>query len=271
MGFADFSHTVFSGQRELLVLVEATPEERKRWFRRVLGIDSLKEEGGETLREEARTARDELLLIGGRMGEMDPGSVRAEHEELGKAIAATGETLRSLEGELKALEDRRRSLEEEMQRLRNLEREAIRIAAMIQNREGESTRIKEELAGISREVQVLENQREEFGRLAASEEGFGALRDQFEAGRAKSLRYQALQAQEAGTRSLAGEVQETLARLKEEDDSLGRDEERLRALAVENRTLAAEELQGAILREIERFEAGARATDDRTIVVLKRD
>jgi len=47
-------------------------------------------------------------------------------------------------------------------------------------------------------------------------------------------------------------------------------EERLRALAVENRTLAAEELQNAILREIERFEAGARATDDRTIVVLKR-
>jgi serine phosphatase RsbU (regulator of sigma subunit) len=47
-------------------------------------------------------------------------------------------------------------------------------------------------------------------------------------------------------------------------------EESLRALAVRNRTLAAEELQAAILREIERFEAGARATDDRTIVVLKR-
>jgi sigma-B regulation protein RsbU (phosphoserine phosphatase) len=48
-------------------------------------------------------------------------------------------------------------------------------------------------------------------------------------------------------------------------------EERLRALAVEKRTLDAESLQQAILREIERFEAGARATDDRTIVVLKRD
>jgi sigma-B regulation protein RsbU (phosphoserine phosphatase) len=47
-------------------------------------------------------------------------------------------------------------------------------------------------------------------------------------------------------------------------------EERLRALAVANRTLDAESLQQAILREIERFEAGARATDDRTIVVLKR-
>ncbi len=48
-------------------------------------------------------------------------------------------------------------------------------------------------------------------------------------------------------------------------------EESLIALAVRSRTLDAEALQEAILREIERFEAGARATDDRTIVVLKRD
>ncbi len=46
--------------------------------------------------------------------------------------------------------------------------------------------------------------------------------------------------------------------------------ERLEALAVRSRTLDAESLQNAILREIELFEAGARATDDRTIVVLKR-
>jgi serine phosphatase RsbU (regulator of sigma subunit) len=47
-------------------------------------------------------------------------------------------------------------------------------------------------------------------------------------------------------------------------------EESLRALAVTNRTMDAESLQQSILQEIERFEAGARATDDRTIVVLKR-
>jgi len=47
-------------------------------------------------------------------------------------------------------------------------------------------------------------------------------------------------------------------------------EESLIPLAVKSRTLDAEGLQNAILREIERFEAGARATDDRTIVVLRR-
>ncbi|HEX9187511.1 MAG TPA: SpoIIE family protein phosphatase [Vicinamibacteria bacterium] len=48
-------------------------------------------------------------------------------------------------------------------------------------------------------------------------------------------------------------------------------EESLIPLAVKSRTLDAESLQNVILREIERFEAGARATDDRTIVVLRRE
>jgi sigma-B regulation protein RsbU (phosphoserine phosphatase) len=48
-------------------------------------------------------------------------------------------------------------------------------------------------------------------------------------------------------------------------------EEGLVPFVVRSRALGAEALQNAILREIEGFEAGARATDDRTIVVLKRD
>jgi serine phosphatase RsbU (regulator of sigma subunit)/pSer/pThr/pTyr-binding forkhead associated (FHA) protein len=53
-----------------------------------------------------------------------------------------------------------------------------------------------------------------------------------------------------------------------EDEEFG--EEKLIALVVASRTLGSRELQDAILRELERFEAGARATDDRTLVVLKR-
>jgi sigma-B regulation protein RsbU (phosphoserine phosphatase) len=47
-------------------------------------------------------------------------------------------------------------------------------------------------------------------------------------------------------------------------------EESLTALAVRSRGLGASALLDTILREIERFEAGARASDDRTLVVLKR-
>jgi serine phosphatase RsbU (regulator of sigma subunit)/pSer/pThr/pTyr-binding forkhead associated (FHA) protein len=47
-------------------------------------------------------------------------------------------------------------------------------------------------------------------------------------------------------------------------------EESLTALAVRSRAQGASALLDTILREIERFEAGARASDDRTLVVLKR-
>jgi sigma-B regulation protein RsbU (phosphoserine phosphatase) len=47
-------------------------------------------------------------------------------------------------------------------------------------------------------------------------------------------------------------------------------ESRLVALAVQKRDLGAEELQAAILAELERYAEGARATDDRTMIVLKR-
>jgi sigma-B regulation protein RsbU (phosphoserine phosphatase) len=47
-------------------------------------------------------------------------------------------------------------------------------------------------------------------------------------------------------------------------------EERLCALATAKRDIDAAELQAAILRDIESFEAGAAPTDDRTLVVLRR-
>jgi serine phosphatase RsbU (regulator of sigma subunit) len=53
-----------------------------------------------------------------------------------------------------------------------------------------------------------------------------------------------------------------------EGDEFG--EDKLIALAVERRELDAKALQDAIFQEIERFEAGAGATDDRTLVVLRR-
>jgi serine phosphatase RsbU (regulator of sigma subunit) len=48
-------------------------------------------------------------------------------------------------------------------------------------------------------------------------------------------------------------------------------EDKLVALAVAGRAKGADAVQNGILCEIEKFEQGARATDDRTLVVLKRE
>ncbi len=48
-------------------------------------------------------------------------------------------------------------------------------------------------------------------------------------------------------------------------------EDKLVTLVVSTRSKGADAVQAAILSEIEGFEQGARATDDRTLVVLKRE
>ena len=55
------------------------------------------------------------------------------------------------------------------------------------------------------------------------------------------------------------------------DDDLEFGEEGLMRVAVDGRTLDAAGLRDRILGELETFAAGAKATDDRTLIVLKRD
>jgi exonuclease SbcC len=230
MGHADFRHTIFSGQRELLTLVEATPEERKRWFRRVLGIDSLKDEGGEILRGEIVAAREEMLLLEGRLGENEPEAIHGQMVDLAARIAGTDQALRSLDEELTAFGARRRALETEMSDLRDREKESLRLRTMIRNRDEERARIQEELGGITREIEALEVQKGEFEVLEASEPGFEDWRTRLEASRERRVRFQILSAGEALTGALVADVEKALERLRDEEASLGRDEKRLEAL-----------------------------------------
>jgi exonuclease SbcC len=230
MGHADFRNTIFSGQKDLLTLVEATPEVRKSWFRKVLGIDSLKEEGGGILRDEVRAARDQILLIEGRLEEIHPEAIRAELEDLAKRITATDGMIRSLEDELKTFKGRRRNLEEEIRRLRELEREELSIRTEIRSRQEERARIEDELARITRDIDALGEHRQEFKSLAASEPGFEALRGRFEASKERNFRFQELQSTETQIRTRMDEEKESLGRLREEDIGLGLDEQRLQSL-----------------------------------------
>jgi serine phosphatase RsbU (regulator of sigma subunit) len=55
------------------------------------------------------------------------------------------------------------------------------------------------------------------------------------------------------------------------NDDLEFGEEGLMSVAVEGRSKDAAGLRDQILLELELFAAGAKATDDRTLIVLKRD
>ncbi|MDD1664195.1 MAG: AAA family ATPase, partial [Methanomicrobiales archaeon] len=231
MGHADFRHTIFSGQHELLTLVESMPEERKRWFRRVLGIDSLKEEGGGILRDEVRAAQDEVLQINGRLDGSDPEEIKRELEETGRRIAEAELEIRRLGGEERSLKRARVSLRREEKGVREREKKDHSTRSLIKAREEQAEGVKKELGEIGGKLAALEGHREEFQGLLTGEAGFETLQDRCNASKERARTFQDLMTREAEKRERICEREEELARLGEEDARLGRDEETIRALA----------------------------------------
>jgi DNA repair exonuclease SbcCD ATPase subunit len=231
MGHADFRRTIFSGQKELLAMVEATPEERKRWFRKVLGIDSLKEGGGEILRGSVQAAREELLKIEGRLRGSDPAEIRKEMALVSQRISDVILEAKVLRGAEQALAATRASLQEEEKNHRSRERKDLSTRSLIRAREGEAAELERDLGKIRTALAALEVSRDEFRDLLAAETGFPALQERYAESAERERRFRELASKDAEKKERLADVEEELARLGAEDACLARDEERVRDLA----------------------------------------
>ncbi|MDD1664583.1 MAG: AAA family ATPase, partial [Methanomicrobiales archaeon] len=231
MGHADFRHTIFSGQKELLTLVEATPEERKRWFRRVLGIDSLKEEGGEILREEIRNTRDRVLQIKGRLEGVDETDILKQLDKATGGKAQAEKEMIRLEEEERALRKTIGSLDEEQKGLRERETKDHSTRALIRARDEEAAGVDRELGRIRREMAALSAWEEEWRTVSAKESSFEAEKENYNASKERARTYQDLIAREGDKRERLNECERDLAHFREDANRLGRDEELILTLA----------------------------------------
>jgi DNA repair protein SbcC/Rad50 len=231
MGQADFRHTIYSGQRELDALLDARPEERKRWFRRVLGIDSLKETGGEILRVETAAARDELLGIEGRLRETDADGLRGAIAEAVQGVANRDHEIGNLQGEEQALGRARASLEEDLKGHREREKRDHGTRSLIQAKEKEAAGLERKIGETREKLAALEGARQEYRELAEREAGFLALHDRFTESTARSQAFQELTARMSERRERITESERELARLRDMDARLNEDEQRVRDLA----------------------------------------
>ena len=231
MGYADFRHTIFSGQRELLILVEAKPEERKRWFRRVLGIDSLKDEGGEILRGEAEEARQKILLIEGRLEGASRDDLESRLGETERQIANADLEIAELGEEEKRLAGARVSLQEEAKIQRDRERQDHGARSLIRAGEGEAGELAKELEKVRATLARLRVTGKEFEHLRTLEDEFPLHQERYNASMEKyrTMRELAVREKEKEERIAGGK--EELTRLRDEETRLARDEEEIRALA----------------------------------------
>jgi DNA repair exonuclease SbcCD ATPase subunit len=231
MGQADFRHTIFSGQKELLALLDATPEGRKQWFRKVLGIDSLKDRGGEILRVEAAAARDELLRIEGRLADTDARGIQRAIEEAGQGITVHDREIGDLIDRERALGTARASLEEEMGGHREREKKDHALRSLIEVKEKEAAGLEGNLAETRRLLAALDGTRQEYEDLAGRETGFLAIHERYMMSTGRSRTFQELTARISEKEGQIAEGEGELACLQDEDARLRRDGEMVLILA----------------------------------------
>ncbi|MDD1654715.1 MAG: SMC family ATPase [Methanomicrobiales archaeon] len=231
MGPRDFMHTIFSAQKDLAALLDATPGARKAWFRKVLGVDALKERGGEMLRQEMAEAERQAMLLEGRLQAVDPETLLREQSEADGAIAALAESIRTREEEESTLGERRAALEEDLRARQQRKEQDLLIRTRITSAESEGERIRRELGRVQGEMAALGSKRHEFRSLSAREAEFPALRERYDASTVKARRFQELSAEEKVERNQQEKIGKELERLGKEMELRERDHALLRDLA----------------------------------------
>jgi len=244
MGPADFRHTIFSGQKDLSALLDTNREKRKDWFRKLLGIDSLKDDGGWILKEErdSLAARQERFL--GTLEGINPETVKERLDATGQEIQETEESGAQFRREAIVLENRDSEL---ARRLRDLEEARAHLATLIGERDHlrtEVQRLQADQEVLTREIADLERKTEEYGLLRDMEPAFGESKAALEDMRRRSTekervtgqmeaagaRLQELESQLALTRGELSRIQKDEAALEEIKPKLARREELLARL-----------------------------------------
>jgi exonuclease SbcC len=227
MGPADFRHTIFSGQKDLSALLDTNREKRKAWFRKVLGIDFLKDDGGKILREERETlaARRERLV--GILEGIGPDIVRERLDAVCREIQSAEDLEASLKRRALTLESRIPDLESRIRDLEEAQGRHTLLTGELNHLRTESHHLRREREALDREIADLTGKVKEYQDLQARESAFGESRAALEEMRRRGTVQERLaeQGEAAGARLKELEIQlattaEDLARIREDEGTL---------------------------------------------------
>ncbi len=169
MGPGDFRNTIYAGQKELLALIETRAGSRKDWFMQVLGIDYLKKDSMEDLKQVIDAREGAFRELSGRLQELDADGVRDRLAALRTGLAgAEEESERAGAGERSAaelLEHARR----ERDRLLSVRDRYLHFTREEEVLAGEIARLRTEFLEAEGEIakrQLLQAELEELALLA---------------------------------------------------------------------------------------------------------
>ncbi|PKL56124.1 MAG: SMC family ATPase [Methanomicrobiales archaeon HGW-Methanomicrobiales-6] len=239
MGPGDFRNTIYAGQKELLALIESRAGSRKDWFMQVLGIDYLKKDSMEDLKEVIDAREGAYRELSGRLQELDADRIRDRLAALRAGLAGAEE-----EGE-KALAAERAAAEEldgarqERDRLLSVRDRYLHLAR-------EEKVLADEIERLQSECREGEAEIADRQRLQAELEELAHLADRYESLKAEVA---ALAEEKARADRLALEANAAEEQVREYGERHAKIEAELAALAEDERAVAG------LTREVAEWQA----------------
>jgi len=228
MGPGDFRNTIYAGQKELLALLESRAGSRKDWFMQVLGIDYLKKDSMEELKEVIDAREGAYRELSGRLQELDADGIRGRLAALRAGLAGAEEEVERAAAAERSAGEALEHARQERDRLLSVRDRYLHLAR-------EEKALADEIARLRSECREEETEIAERQRLQAELEELALLADRYEPLKAEVA---ALAEQKARADRLALEASAVEEHIREYDERRAKVEAELAALAEDEKAVA---------------------------------
>ena len=133
MGPVDFRNTVYAAQKDLLTLLEADPAKRREWFLRALGIDYLKTESQEILKERIEAKNGKLQMLEGECKALIERQAVQDDQSLLEQVTGYRETIANLKKKQEVQAEKKNHIEEDFKTFSEQKMEHTRLSERCQS------------------------------------------------------------------------------------------------------------------------------------------
>jgi exonuclease SbcC len=204
MGPVDFKNTIYSGQKDLLTLLENTPGKRKEWFLRALGIDFLNTESQKILKEQIDGKTGELQR---KEGELAAVTARQSPEEFAGLEASVARFQGTIAEHTKArdlLQARRAKLDADLKLLAEKKTAYTRLVQKQQTLERERDADSAQAKNLEASLSLIADEEAEYHRIEKTAGSYAEIRKRLDGLREKKAEYLRLSAERGfATREMA--------------------------------------------------------------------
>jgi DNA repair protein SbcC/Rad50 len=192
MGPVDFRNTVYAAQKDLLTLLDADPAKRREWFQRALGIDYLKTESQEILRQRIEEKNANLLQREGECKALIERQAMQDDQSLAEQIAAYQISMTDIRTKQEVLAEKKNLIEDNLRTFSEQKIEHTRLTERLQSLIRETDGLIRQRDFAKAKLIDLAKQEQEFQALELRVSGYQEKKQAFEKERIKKQSYENL-------------------------------------------------------------------------------